>query len=198
MHDVIESAIGLRERRRVETTRAISAAARAATAERGFAGYTIEEICSEAGVSRRTFFNYFASKENAVLGVDLVTDMSDLEEAFVAGSGSLADDLVELFAARSDRREISPGDVDLMRATMQREPRLVTHLLDLLGEWERADIALVARRLGTAADDLRATTAVQMLGSLIRPTMEDVLAGSPDDFRTLLRRRVALARDLLG
>ena len=65
------SADGLRERRRAETTRALIRAARRFTAEHGLAGFTVEELCSEAAVSRRTFFNYFASKDDAVLGMPL-------------------------------------------------------------------------------------------------------------------------------
>ena len=34
--------------------------------ERGFDKVTIEEICSEAGISTRTFFNYFPNKESAI------------------------------------------------------------------------------------------------------------------------------------
>lgn len=37
--------------------------------EQGFAASTVEAIAEAAGVSRRTFFNYFPSKEDAVLGL---------------------------------------------------------------------------------------------------------------------------------
>jgi AcrR family transcriptional regulator len=39
-------------------------------AERGFANVTIEDITEAADVSMRTFFNYFPSKESAVIGAD--------------------------------------------------------------------------------------------------------------------------------
>src|SRR6476660_5993038 len=59
---------GLRERKRAATRAAITAVARSLTAERGLNGYTVEEVCEQAGISRRTFFNYFPAKEDAILG----------------------------------------------------------------------------------------------------------------------------------
>ena len=59
---------GLRERKRAATRAAITAVARSLTAERGLSGYTVEEVCERAGISRRTFFNYFPAKEDAILG----------------------------------------------------------------------------------------------------------------------------------
>lgn len=59
----------LRERRREQTWTAIHEAALKRVREHGMRGTTVEEIAQEAGVSPRTFFNYFPSKEDAVLGL---------------------------------------------------------------------------------------------------------------------------------
>ena len=59
----------LRERRREQTWMAIHEAALKRVREHGMRGTTVEEIAQEAGVSPRTFFNYFPSKEDAVLGL---------------------------------------------------------------------------------------------------------------------------------
>ncbi|MGY4710306.1 TetR/AcrR family transcriptional regulator [Mycolicibacterium sp. CBM1] len=57
---------GLRERRKAETRRALSDAALALTVERGIGNVTREAIAERAGVSLRTFNNYFAGKYEAV------------------------------------------------------------------------------------------------------------------------------------
>ena len=50
--------------------RTIRAAAVALVGERGLAAVTVDDIAAAAGISRRTFFNYFATKASAVLDPD--------------------------------------------------------------------------------------------------------------------------------
>jgi AcrR family transcriptional regulator len=57
---------GLRERNKAATRGAITAAALRLTREQGPGGFTVDQVAAEAGVSRRTFFNYFPSVEAAV------------------------------------------------------------------------------------------------------------------------------------
>ncbi|GAA1819469.1 TetR family transcriptional regulator [Planosporangium flavigriseum] len=63
--------LGLRERKKLETFRALQSAARRLVGERGLANVTIEEIAEAANVSKRTFFNYFESKEAAVVDPEM-------------------------------------------------------------------------------------------------------------------------------
>ena len=56
----------LTERRRAATERDIAAAAAALFAEQSVAGVTVEQIAARAGVSVRTFYRYFARKEDAI------------------------------------------------------------------------------------------------------------------------------------
>ncbi len=80
-----DEACGLRERKKRETRRAINGAALDLVEEKGFAAVTTEEIAARAGVSARTFFNYFPSKEAAVIG----TTAEELESyAAAAGGGA--------------------------------------------------------------------------------------------------------------
>jgi AcrR family transcriptional regulator len=58
---------GLRERKKVETRTALSWAAIHLIVERGFDNVKVEDIAEAAGVSPRTFNNYFASKAEAIV-----------------------------------------------------------------------------------------------------------------------------------
>ena len=60
--------LGLRERNRQETRLRIEDAATAMFLERGVDAVTVEEICERVGISRRTFFNYFESKDQVIGG----------------------------------------------------------------------------------------------------------------------------------
>ena len=57
--------VGLRERRRRETQREVSDAALELFERKGVAATTVDEISRVAGISARTFFRYYATKEDA-------------------------------------------------------------------------------------------------------------------------------------
>ncbi|MGY4414185.1 AcrR family transcriptional regulator [Bradyrhizobium sp. LB7.1] len=57
---------GLRERKLQATRERLARAAMALFLERGFEATTIDDIAAAADVSRRSFFHYFASKEDVV------------------------------------------------------------------------------------------------------------------------------------
>ncbi|MFD2416209.1 acyl-CoA-like ligand-binding transcription factor [Amycolatopsis pigmentata] len=59
--------MGLRERKKAETRAALSWAAIRLTVERGFDDVKVEDIAEAAGVSPRTFNNYFSSKGEAIV-----------------------------------------------------------------------------------------------------------------------------------
>ena len=66
----LAGAVGRRDRKKLATRQSLRNAALQLVAERGFANVTIEDITEAADVAPRTFFNYFPSKESAVIGAD--------------------------------------------------------------------------------------------------------------------------------
>ena len=60
----------VRERKKRETWRLVHAAALRLMTERGFDAVSVDDIVAAAGISRRTFFNYFAGKESVVFDPD--------------------------------------------------------------------------------------------------------------------------------
>ncbi len=62
---------GLRERKRRETRQRIAEAALSLFLANGYHGTTLDDIAAAAGISRRTFFSYFKSKDDIILfGLD--------------------------------------------------------------------------------------------------------------------------------
>lgn len=76
----IQGQPGLRERKRIETRDRIENAAVRLVLEHGIDGTTVDSISDLADISPRTFFNYFESKEDAVLGFRDI----DLSDEFIA------------------------------------------------------------------------------------------------------------------
>jgi len=58
--------MGLRERKRQQTRRELIGAAMRLFEEKGYEQTTVAQIASAAGVSTKTFFNYFASKDEVL------------------------------------------------------------------------------------------------------------------------------------
>lgn len=196
----------MRERRRTETVRTLVRLARAATADHGIHGFTVEELCERAGLSRRTFFNHFASKEDAVLGIPLHTDEEALTSAFVSRGGSdgrisptLFDDLAELAVARWRTMDIAPDTAFDLFAAVEREPRLLARMLEHAEAATRADARLIEEREGLPAGDPRAHVAAAVIGALVRSATDEYLRSDRDEpFEHVFLRRIAAARDLFA
>lgn len=73
---------GHRERKRADTHARVHNAAMDLFARRGFEATTLDDIAEAAGVSRRSLFHYFSSKEDIVLSTK--AGLGDLIDAAVA------------------------------------------------------------------------------------------------------------------
>jgi AcrR family transcriptional regulator len=148
--------MGLRERRRRQTSADIRDAAVRLTRERGFDKVTIEGICVEAGISPRTFFNYFPNKESAIAygPSDIPAELA--ADFVAAGPVPYSVVLAELITLAAHhlrdmppKREQAVGMLELAKTT----PAV---LAAFLAELERFQIQLtdiVARRQAMRPDD---------------------------------------------
>jgi AcrR family transcriptional regulator len=126
-------------------------------ARKGFADTTVEEIVAAAGVSRRTFFRHFASKEDVV-----VQFLDDMGVAMCAAmrerpaSESAATALRQTLRLFADQFRDETEKAHAVTRQIYTEPVLRARLLERQDQW-RAELAVeVARRAGTAPDDPRA------------------------------------------
>lgn len=142
LHSVQEE-MSLREQKRFETRLRIEDAATQLVDERGFADVTVEEICAVAGISRRTFFNYFDSKDSAVLGAPS-HEFSEEQKSYLLNTPTdnlftLAVQLIKehLIGQHADdtiaerRRRIS-SDADAAAASLSRKRAKSNEILGLL------------------------------------------------------------------
>lgn len=119
---------GLRARKKRARADAIVDAAQRLVLAHGFDAVTVEAIADASGISPRTFFNYFESKDDAVLGQASFDLDAGFRGEFVAGgpTGRLTADLEVLAAALLGAVAGSgPHAPARVLELMQAEPRLL-------------------------------------------------------------------------
>lgn len=154
MSDARTPTPGLRERKRLATRRAILLASLALIEEKGLDAVTVDDIARAADVSPRTFFNYFASKEEALIGDGPTMPDAAVVDAFLRDRGPLWDAVRDLLIAAARPALLDPEVVRRRRALVQRHPELSARRFAALHHFERDLVGLIARRLsGVPADD---------------------------------------------
>jgi AcrR family transcriptional regulator len=140
---------GLRERNRRRTATELEQAALRLFTERGYDAVTIDDIAGEAGVSRRTFFRYFATKEDALFS-DQPDRLVELRQALAARPAeepplkAVREALLSMAGNYEEEKEHLLRRVRIMRGT----PALLGRALIYQRSWEDALSELVADRLG--------------------------------------------------
>jgi len=186
-----------------QTAANLTSVSRRLTAERGLSGFTIEEVCDAVGVSRRTFFNYFASKEDAVLGANPEEEFRRFGEQFVArGASSWPDvlgDLIALAIEHIESDDLDPREHTDLMAALEREPRLLARFMGITRDRDRQFRALIANRQGVDGDDPRVFATVSVLGSLMKSSADNFVAPDNDrDFATILTSSLDAMRTVLA
>jgi AcrR family transcriptional regulator len=185
------------------TAVSLTAVSRRLTAEHGLGGFTIEEVCDEVGVSRRTFFNYYACKEDAVIGGDSESDFAALSEAFLARPAMdwsrALQDLVDLAVAHIEADDVDASTHSAFMAALEREPRLLARFIGVTRERERQIRGLIASREGVDHDDPRAAAVVSIMATLMQTSAQRFIdPANTQDFSTILTTSLAAFRTVLA
>jgi len=191
-----------RTERKVATASRLTIVARRWTADRGLSGFTIEELCDEVGVSRRTFFNYFPSKEEAVIGVDETEQAERFAREFLDlgshGWPAVVDDLIGIAVAHVRETEHSLDEHAEFITAIGREPKLLARFMSVTREREQQIAELVAAREGVPTSDPRARAAVQIVGAVLRGAGDSILDPADGrDFATAITDSLAALRAVL-
>lgn len=212
MSNAFTPALGLRQRKRAQTADAIHLAAAELALERGLENATIEAITERADVSTRTFFNYFPTKEDAVLGIDEVAVAAELDR--VALTNPEGDPLRQVFDLIYGVFDASGGaktHTELTRQVMQRFPQLVTRQMVRVAELEDIMSRIIAGWLeshegfASETDDERLEEARVILGlclSTVRVSMKNwasstASAADAGDPRKPYERAIGMLRKVL-
>jgi AcrR family transcriptional regulator len=174
----------LRERRRRQTSLDIHNAALRLARQRGVDKVTVEEISAEAGVSPRTFFNYFPSKEFAIAYAPLEIPAELAAEFVGAGPAPypvLLDDLLRL--AIRDLADNAPSRQEMadLFAVGHDSGAVASAVLSQFDQFQEHLAGLVAERAGMQpGDDVPRLIAALAL-AVVRTGMMSWAAAAPSD-----------------
>jgi AcrR family transcriptional regulator len=153
---------GLRERKKRELRQQLSDTATALFLERGFDAVRVAEVAQACGVSEKTVFNYFPSKESLLLD-RLDTTVDTLRAALSepgrrpveAVLGILADELNRMLSdlARADDRAEALARLVRFRALIQSTASLRAYQRDMMDRLVATAAEVLADRAGTSPDD---------------------------------------------
>jgi AcrR family transcriptional regulator len=187
---------GLRERKKEQTRDALVRAALRLFAKRGFDQVTVEEIAASCDVSPRTFFRYFASKEDVLFAEGDRYRLRLMESLAEQGPNVVAFDALEIamrdvageFAGERDTKKVRHR---IVMAT----PSLQTRATERQQGWER-DMAELLRSSGRAKrmSDIDLRLLVAATTTAFRVACDAWLEHDSADLNTVLRAAFARLR----
>ena len=196
---LLSAPLGLRERKKLKTRRAIRAAAFRRFAEQGYEATTVDQIAADAEVSPSTFFRYFPTKEDLVISDDYDPLM---EAAFRARPRDepLVESIRQAMIEPLSRILAAERDDVLLRMKLYREVPAI-RARALVGQQESATMmcGLLAERTGESADSLRLRAVVS---AILAASGEAVLywseRGGEDDMAEVLSSAISALGDAFG
>lgn len=193
--------VGLRERKREETRRQLEQAAVEIASEQGLDHTTVDAISARANVSPRTFFNYFESKEDAILGVrDADITPQTLEEHAERYAGadtarSIIGLLSTVFAPTLSDSATQHARIELVR----RYPNLMARRAAQFTRMSNQLIAAVGQSLDTPTHTSLAEVLLSLCGGAFRVAVTEWMkAGGTGTHEDIEARAVSLIREAQG
>jgi AcrR family transcriptional regulator len=173
---VEQATTGLRERKKQQTREALARAGIELFVERGYDATTLAEIAEAAGVSTRTIFAYFPSKED-ILFASFQTMREALVRALAERPGG-KDALTTLRDFILNAQTKTELDRKLERLICSDET-LLSHRRARISQLQELIAAAIADDLGAGPDDLRAHVAAASLTAAFEVLDERRDRGSP-------------------
>ncbi|MDG9714676.1 TetR family transcriptional regulator [Streptomyces sp. DH10] len=170
--------MNLRERKKQRTREALLRAALELFATRGYEETTVDDIAAAVDVSQRTFFRYFAGKEETAFYVTRLAETQVVEAVRARPPGeapleALRRALLESWDTINETiEEIVPVDLHMrVYRVIESTPALLAAHLRRAAELEEELARIIAEREGLDVDaDPRPRIVVALFGGVIRVT----------------------------
>ncbi|MFD5743443.1 TetR/AcrR family transcriptional regulator [Streptomyces massasporeus] len=181
--------LGLRERKKIKTRRAIRTAAYALIEEQGYDATTIEQIADRAEVSPSTVFRYFPAKEDIVV-TDAWDPVMTAELRARPVDEPWADTLRHVLRTALDLTLAEEPDVTRLRTRLGVEvPAVRARMLENAAATGRLLRDALAERSGLDPDGLELRVfAMSVMGGLLEASHYWAETGHRDDIRDLVDR----------
>jgi mycofactocin system transcriptional regulator len=156
-------------------------------ADRGFEATTVDDIAAAAGIGRRTFFRYFASKNDLPWG-DFESQLAGMRQVLA----EMPEDVPLMEAIRIaviEFNRLPPSEVPYHRRRMElilRVPSLIAHSSLRYTTWRQVVAEFVARRLCVPEDSLRPQAIAWAVLGIALSAYEQWLADEDADLSELL------------
>jgi AcrR family transcriptional regulator len=184
----------LRERNKARARAEIADVALRLFFDRGFEGVTVDEIVSAAGVSRRTFFRYFETKEDALLA-DYPELNARLSEALDAAGPDNVTAAIRAGLHGMADWYIERSDAVLARSKVIRDTSMnvAARNLEFLTNWEPGVAHAIANQVGAKSGDLLPRTAAAMIVGAFRAALTQwVRSSCAEDLHALTDQAIDL------